>query len=162
MAESAGASLSPADLVYIEKVRQAMRRLSSLLPEPEDIREALQVLRGVSTFDAEVPTASRRREFELVKTGVKRLSAWYVRYLAGQLNAFGASVARLGDALAARTEKLESLADDLEVRVGAVEERLARLEGAKPAPATTAPASRSSARGSSSRTRRPPQKGQSR
>jgi hypothetical protein len=136
--------LSPEAFVYIEKVRQTTKRLSAREAAPEDLSGAVQAVRNVATFDVEVPVASRRRELEFVKTGVKRLSVWYMRYLAEQLNAFGKSVSDLGDALAKRTDTLASVSDDLAVRIGAVEERLKRLERA-PTPATpttpkTAPA----------------------
>lgn len=130
---------SPEAFVYIEKVRQTTRRLSAREPAPEDLSGAVQAVRNVATFDVEVPVASRRRELELVKTGVKRLSVWYMRYLAEQLNAFGKSVSDLGDALVKRTESLESTSDDLAVRLGAVEERLKRLERVPNAPAPTGP-----------------------
>src|SRR5579862_1602968 len=113
MAEIPASGLGPGDLVYIEKVRQAMRRLSSQGPEPEDVAQAIQAVRDRSNFDVEVPTASRRREFEMVKSGVKRLSVWYMRYLAAQLNGFADSVSQLGEALAARTQKLEAASDDI-------------------------------------------------
>jgi hypothetical protein len=85
-------------------------------------------LRGVSTFDVEVPTASQRREWEYVKIAIKRLTSWYFRFLAAQLNLFGAHVLNVGDTLAARTDGLESASDELAVRLGAAEERLRRLE----------------------------------
>src|SRR5580704_4072155 len=127
--------LSPEAFLYIEKVRQTTKRLSARERAPEDLSGAVQAVRNVATFDVEVPVASRRRELEFVKTGVKRLSVWYMRYLAEQLNAFGKSVSDLGDALAKRTDTLASVSDDLAVRIGAVEERLKRLERA-PTPAT--------------------------
>ncbi len=138
--------LSPEAFVYIEKVRQTTTRLGAHETAPEDLGGAVQAVRNVATFDVEVPVRSRRRELELVKTGVKRLSVWYMRYLAEQLNAFGKSVSDLGDALVKRTDALTSASDDLAVRLGAVEERLKRLEkattaaktpagGTKPAPA---------------------------
>ena len=142
--------LSPEAFVYIEKVRQTTRRLSAQAPAPEDLSGAVQAVRNVATFDVEVPVTSRRRELELVKTGVKRLSVWYMRYLAEQLNAFGKSVSDLGDALAKRTDALASVSDDLVVRLGAVEERLKRLEQVptvpKTAPARTKPAPARAAR----------------
>lgn len=128
MSETASAVLGPDELVYLEKVRHAMRRLSSRDAEPDNIALAAQAVRDLSVFDPGVPTASRRRELELVKTGLKRLMAFYIRYLVGQLNAFGANVARMGEALVVRTERLEATADDLVARMGAAEERLARLE----------------------------------
>jgi len=133
-ASSAPPDIAPADLVYIEKVRQATRRLGSREVAPLDVREALQALRDVAHFDAEVPTASSRREVELLKSGVKRMSAWYMRYLASQLNAFGASLVRMGDALVSRTEALERGADDFAARLGAAEERLRRLEDERGTP----------------------------
>jgi hypothetical protein len=122
--------LGAAALVYIEKVRQATKRLNSKEIEPDNVRGSLETLRDMSTFDAEVPTASNRREWEYLKKAVKRLTVWYMRYMAEQLNAFAASAVRLGDALAAKTEGLESATEDLTVRMTAAEARLRRLETA--------------------------------
>jgi hypothetical protein len=131
--------LSPEAFLYIEKVRQTTKRLSAREAAPEDLSGAVQAVRDVATFDVEVPVASRRRDLELVKTGVKRLSVWYMRYLAEQLNAFGKSVSDLGESLAKRTDALASVSDDLTVRIGAVEERLKRLERVATAATPTAP-----------------------
>ncbi len=120
--------LGPATLVYIEKVRQATRRLKARESKPDNVREAIDALREVATFDVEVPTASQRREWEFVKIAIKKLTSWYFRFLAAQLNSFGAHVLTLGDTLAAKTEGLESASDELAVRLGAAEERLRRLE----------------------------------
>jgi hypothetical protein len=140
MGDSQRALLSPSDQVYVEKARMAARRISSAQANPEDLRQVAQAVRDVAAFDVEVPTASQHREWELVKVGVKRLSVWYMRYLAQQLNEFGARVARMGDALAARTEKLERGSEELEARIGAAEERLARLEALAFVPAAHASA----------------------
>jgi hypothetical protein len=131
--------LSPEAFLYIEKVRQTTKRLSARERDPEDLSGAVQAVRDVATFDVEVPVVSRRRELELVKTGVKRLSVWYMRYLAEQLNAFGKSVSDLGESLTKRTDDLASVSDDLTVRIGAVEERLKRLERVATAATPTAP-----------------------
>jgi hypothetical protein len=125
-------------LVYIEKVRKATKRLRAYETNPEDVRGALQQVRDVSGFNVEVPILSARREVQLVKTGVKRLSGWYLGYLAAQLNAFAATVVRLGETVASRVEDLEHNGDELAARVGAVEARLNRLE---PKTAATTPPS---------------------
>lgn len=140
MADTQRALLSASDQVYVEKARMAARRISSPQASPEDLRQVAQAVREVAGFDVEVPTASQRREWELVKVGVKRLSVWYMRYLAQQLNEFGARVARMGDALALRTERLERGSEELEARIGAAEERLARLEALALGPAASGPA----------------------
>jgi hypothetical protein len=131
--------LGPDDLVYLERIRQATRRLSYREVAPEDPRAALQVLRDVTHFDVEVPTASNRREVEVLKTGVKRLLAWYMRYLGVQLNNFAAATTRLGEMVVERGEKLEAGAGELEARLGALEERVRRLEAA-PVPQPSAAA----------------------
>lgn len=128
--------LGSATLAYIEKVRQATRRLRAHDPAPDGegpagsiaVRTSLEALRHVATFDVEVPTASQRKEWEYIKVTMKRLTSWYFRFLAAQLNVFGAHVINLGDALAARTDGLESTQEELAVRLGAAEERLRRLE----------------------------------
>jgi hypothetical protein len=140
--------LGPEELMYIQKARRAARRFTDA--GGGDIEGALEAVKGTAHFDVEVPTASKHREWELVKTGVKRLSVWYMRYLAAQLDDFAANVVHLADALVATTERLESGADELEVRLSAVEERLRQLEAGdqphqaakaaapKPVPAKTA------------------------
>ena len=129
--------LGPDDLVYLEKIRQATRRLSYREVAAEDPRAALQALRDVTHFDVEVPTASNRREVELLKTGVKRVLAWYMRYLAVELNNFAAATTRLAEMVVERGEKLEAGAGELEARLGALEERVRRLEAAPRVPAGT-------------------------
>ncbi len=130
-------------LVYIEKVRKATRRLRAYETNPEDVRGALQSVRTVASFNVEVPVLSARREVQLVKTGVKRLSGWYLGYLAAQLNAFAATVVRLGETMASRVEDLERNGDEMAARLGAIEARLNRLE---PKTAATTPPKRSARR----------------
>jgi cell division protein FtsB len=120
--------IGPEELIYVETVRQATRRLGYRAPAPDDLDQAIQILREVSQFDVEVPTVSNRREVEMLKTGVKRLLTWYMRYLAVELNNFSAATARVSEVLAHRSEKLETNADELAARVGALEERMKRLE----------------------------------
>jgi hypothetical protein len=128
--------LGPDELVYVEKVRRAAKRFAE--QAADDVQTALQAVRGTAHFDVEAPTSSARREVELMKTGVKRVSAWYMRYLSAQLDTFAANLVRLADALVAQSQSLESGNDELIVRIGAVEERLRRLEAAAGSPATLA------------------------
>lgn len=127
-------------LVYIEKVRRATKRFAE--QGSDDVRSAVDAVRGTSHFNVEAPTSSPRREVELMKNGVKRMSAWYMRYLSAQLDAFAADLVRLADALVVRTERMESGTDELIVRLAAAEERLDRLEagGAPAARSATKPA----------------------
>ena len=120
-------SLGPQELAYVEKVRQLLRRFGDRAAE--DLQAALQSLRQTSHFNVEVPTESSRREWELIKVGVKRLSEWYTRFLAAQLDAFGVSVVRVGETVLARTDRLDDRADDLEARLAVLEQGLAKLEG---------------------------------
>jgi hypothetical protein len=127
-------------LVFIEKVRKATKRLRAYETNPEDVRGALQAVKNVAGVNVEVPIVGHRREVQMVKTGVKRLVAFYMGYLAGQFNVFSASVVRLGETVASRLEDLERNGDDLAARLGAVEARLGRLE---PETAATTPPKRS-------------------
>jgi hypothetical protein len=138
-------------LVYIETVRRAAKRFAD--QGSDDVRSALEAVRGTSHFNVEAPTSSARREVELMKTGVKRMSAWYLRYLSVQVDAFAAALVGLADALAVRTERLESGTDELIVRLAAVEDRLDDLEASaqrarsapKPAPEAPEPKARHNA-----------------
>lgn len=125
--------VAPGDLAYIEKVRHATKRLSER--GAEDVQGAIQALRGTAHFDIDAPTAVGRREVQLLKTGVKRVSSWYMRYLSVQLDAFAANMVRVGDTLAAKAERLEHTSYELSARLNAVEERLRHLEAEAQPPA---------------------------
>ncbi|HET9058760.1 MAG TPA: hypothetical protein VFN61_02480 [Acidimicrobiales bacterium] len=118
---------SPDDL-YVAKVRLSLSRLG--VPGP-DLEGALGGLRAAARFDVDVPTASPRREVQLVKTGVKRVSGWYLRYLADQLSGFGGALVNWADALAAKTQILQGEVDEVAVRLQALETRVARLEAGR-------------------------------
>lgn len=119
------ANLGPDDFVYLEKARLAAQRVGA--GERDDVRPALAALKAAH-FDADVPTASSRREIELLKTSFKRFSSWYTRHWVAQLQSFAARLVDVGDALAAKADRLQAGNDELSARVAAIEERLARLE----------------------------------
>lgn len=126
--------------MYLARVRRTARRFAE--QGPTDLPAALQGLRGAAHFDVEVPTKSTRRDLELVKTGVKRLSSWYMRYLSAQLESFAGGVTRLAESLVQASHALESENDELDVRLRSVEQRLARLESQSPGTTGPAPATK--------------------
>jgi hypothetical protein len=120
---------------YLAQVRRAAGRLGVRNTTGGDLDGLLDDVADQTHIDAEVPTASRRREVRLVKVAVKRLTGWYLRYLAQQVTALGESVSRLGRELAARSDALEIKAQDLDETVTALtgvvdglRQRVARLE----------------------------------
>ncbi|GEM_PF-1857744 len=160
-AEAPQRDLTPADAAYLDKVRRATSRLATREVAPDDVRAALQAARDVASFNVEVPTASPHREVQLAKQAVKRAAAWYLRYLAEQVNAFAGAAVRLGEALVNRLESAEATLAELTARVQALEGRAqpsARLAaGATPASAEVAqPSARQrSARPPSARSAKP-------
>jgi hypothetical protein len=113
--------LDPATLAYVAKVRRATGRLAAGDVEVDDVRAALEAARAVAGFDVEAPTESPRREVRVAKTAVKRMVAWYVRYLSEQLNSFSAATLRLSETLATRVEKTETSLSELAARVEKLE-----------------------------------------
>ena len=139
---SSNPDLGAAALVYIEKVRRATKHFGE--HGGEDVRGVLQAVRGRADFDVEAPPSSARRDVALVKTGVKRVIVWYMRYLSAQLDAFAGDLVRLGEALAVKTERLDDGSDEVAAHLRAIDERLSRLEaGVAPrgahVPARTSP-----------------------
>jgi hypothetical protein len=114
---------------YLARVRRAAARLGvrpTSSATSGDLDILLEDLADQTQIDAEVPTASRQREVRLLKVAVKRLTGWYLRYLAQQVTALGESVSRLGRELAARSDALEVQAQATDATVTAL---TAELEG---------------------------------
>ena len=114
---------------YVERVRRLTERLAARDVGPDDASGALDAVRGVVVVDVDAPTASTRPEARLLKTGVKRLTAWYLAYLAEQVNDLGFALLRLGETLAARADRAEAASGDLGARLDQLEDRVHRLEG---------------------------------
>ena len=115
-------------LVYVSRVRSATRQVTE--PGPEyDVEATLRNMREAAIFDADAPVHSARPELQAVKSGVKKLSSWYMRYLATQLNSFAAALLDWADLMARRAQDVEGDVDGLSARVEALEERVDRLEG---------------------------------
>jgi hypothetical protein len=106
----------------IARIRGLASRLGATDAEPGDLRHAAVLLERQATIDLQVPTASQVPGVRIVKRAIKALVVWYLRFLGAQITAFGQATARFGVMVASRV-------DDLDARVGALEERLDRLEG---------------------------------
>jgi hypothetical protein len=74
--------------------------------------EVLRHLEGVSHVDVEVPTASNLPGGSSAKQLLRRVMAWYMEYLAAQLNRFMASTVRALRLLDERVSALEASAPD--------------------------------------------------
>jgi hypothetical protein len=113
---------------YLERVRSALGR-SSTQPAQLSLREAVLHVIHHGVFDVNVPTASPRPGVGLTKRGVKRVTAWYFRYLEEQMNAFGRAVAGLGETVASQLEGLETRLGEVTGRLDELQTRIERLEG---------------------------------
>jgi glycosyltransferase involved in cell wall biosynthesis len=128
---SAGPQLSPADVGYLSEIRGALRRLGRRdETEGDPVHAALVDLGDAADIDIDVPTASRRQEAAVLKQGIKKLTGWYLRYLAQQTTVLGQATLRLGTALAYRAERVEDTTTGLLDEVARLRERVERLERA--------------------------------
>jgi hypothetical protein len=75
-------------------------------PSPGDVRHAAQLLAFQAGVPVEPPLASPGRARRLMKRVVHLLIGWYVRLLSQQVAALGEATARLGLAVAERTERV--------------------------------------------------------
>lgn len=80
--------------------------------------EALRHLESLSHLDIEVPTASNIPGGRPVKQVLRRLMAWYLEYLAAQLNRFMASTVRVLRLMEERVAALEAAAPAAESHGG--------------------------------------------
>jgi hypothetical protein len=115
---------------YLDKVNRLAGRLGARDVGPEDLNGALEAVRDVATVDVDAPTGSARREGRLVKSAVKRLTSWYLTYLAEQVNDIAYALLRLGEALVAESERTESTSADILRRLQTLEEKVRALSAA--------------------------------
>jgi hypothetical protein len=99
---------------------------------PDNLRQAALLLHRQAEAPLEPALGGRRRVDRLVKQVVARLIGWYVRFLAAQVAALGQATARLGLAVAERTERLQAedaaSRAEVEQRIEDLSARVARLE----------------------------------
>jgi hypothetical protein len=119
---------------FVERVRAATGWLGVADPAPDDVRHAALLLHRQAAVDLEPPMAARDPLRRAVKQLVRRLVGWYVRFLGVQVGALGQATARLGLAVATRTEGLQAAqaADraELQGELETLRARVARLEAA--------------------------------
>jgi hypothetical protein len=120
----------PSEAPYLEKVRRLTARLSARDIGPDDTEGALAAVAQVLPLDVEAPTSSPTAPERLAKAGLKRAVAWYMRYLAEQVNDLGFALLRAGQALSERAGGAERKVEELERRLSSLEERVGRLENA--------------------------------
>lgn len=78
----------------------------------DDLGGAIEAAERSAFVDVEVPTASRLPLVSPLKRTLKKLMAWYLRYLAQQVSAFSAAVVTSLRLLGRRVEVLEAAAPD--------------------------------------------------
>jgi glycosyltransferase involved in cell wall biosynthesis len=121
--------LSATDASYLAQIRGAMTRLGRRSDTADDgIAAALADVSDASVVDIDVPTASGRREAVVLKQGIKKLTGWYLRYLAQQTTVLGQATLRLGTAVAERADRLEDTTSGLVDEVARLRGRLENLE----------------------------------
>jgi hypothetical protein len=121
--------LSLVDAGYLAQIRGAMSRLGRRADaDDHGVPAALADVEDAATIDIEVPTASQRRAGRVVKQVIKKLTRWYLRYLAQQTTVLGRATLRLGAALAQQADRLEDTTSGLVDEVARLRERVERLE----------------------------------
>src|SRR5207245_10406684 len=89
---------------------------------------AALLLHRQAAVGLEPPMAARDPLRRAVKQLVRRLVGWYIRFLAAQVGALGQASARLGLAVATRTERLQAAQATQQAEIDELRERVARLE----------------------------------
>lgn len=115
----------------IDRMRGATAMLAVGESAADNVRHAALLLHRQAETSLE-PAIGGRRVDRLVKQVVVRLVGWYVRFLAHQIAALGQATARLGLAVAERTERLQSEdaahRSEVEKRLDDLSARVARME----------------------------------
>jgi glycosyltransferase involved in cell wall biosynthesis len=122
-------SLSMTDARYVAQIRAAVARIGRRSGSDDaGVPAALADLADSATIDVEVPMGSNRRAGRAVKQVIKKLTRWYLRYVAQQTTVLGQASVRLGAALAEQADRLEDTTSGLATEMARLGERLERLE----------------------------------
>lgn len=112
----------------VRHARESARRMGVGASGSDTVSDALVEVESLTPMDVDVPTDSRSAASRAAKLAIKRLSSWYLRYLADQVEALGQALVGLGLALADRTDRLERSASRIEERLDALEAKVSDLE----------------------------------
>ncbi|MGH9107619.1 MAG: hypothetical protein ACRDZX_17675 [Acidimicrobiales bacterium] len=121
--------MDAATWAYVERARRLSKRLAVRYVGPGDVAAATSGVGDLLPLDADAPTSGRQPGSRLVKTALKRVLAWYMSYLAEQVNELGRTLVALGEALAAHIDG-PGAGPELGARLTQLERRVERLEGA--------------------------------
>lgn len=108
----------PADV--LERLDADFDRFAPLTYRRTGIDGAIRAVESAAFVNVDVPTAASRRPFELVKTAVKRSTAWYHLHVARQVTTLGIQVTRPLRMLADDASALRARVDGMEQRLGPV------------------------------------------
>lgn len=117
---------------YVARVRAAVRRLDPFPPMPMDIPQALALVTQEARIDVDVPLRTRRRGARMAKLAVKRVTAFYLAYVAEQVGDLGQALVHLGSALADRVDGVEAGLSSAQAELADLRRRLAALEATRP------------------------------
>jgi hypothetical protein len=124
------ASSFPRD--YVRRVRTAAGALAVSGAGDDPVRQAALLLEYQAVVDVVAHVRAGPRSRRLVKTVVKKLVGWYVRFLADQVGVLGRTAARLGTAVAERLERLDAeqaaLRAEVDAELARLRARVAELE----------------------------------
>jgi hypothetical protein len=117
---------------YVRQVRSAAGTLGVSGAGDDPVRQAALLLEYQAVVDVEAPVRAGPRSRRLIKTVIKKLVGWYVRFLADQVGVLGRTAARLGMAVAERLERLDAeqaaLRAEVDAELARLRARVAELE----------------------------------
>jgi hypothetical protein len=117
---------------YVRRVRTAAGAMAVSDAGDDPVRQAALLLEYQAVVDVEAPVRAGPRSRRLIKTVVKKLVGWYVRFLADQVGVLGRTAARLGMAVADRLERLDAeqaaMRAEVDAELARLRARVAELE----------------------------------
>lgn len=114
---------------FAAQAARLARRLAAREVAPTDTAAALEAARDVAELDVDAPTGGGRMPAQ-VKQAVKRLTSWYLAYLAQQANDLAFALLRVSETLDARADQAEHRWQRSQEQLDGLEARVRALEAA--------------------------------